>query len=536
MPGLDVLLRDLADPAAYPESDWGDVPAARRKVEVVQTHISAVFLTAKTAYKVKKPLRLWGLVDYGTPEARLHWCEEEVRLNRRLAPDVYRGVEPIVERGGRLHVGGEGRAVEHAVAMRRFRPADTLEAHVEAGTATDADLAALGRLLASFHAQHRLGSRERAKVQAVTFAGVLAQNVRATRAFVPALFPARVHDDLERALAQRLRRDRGALRARLARGLAVDGHGDVRLEHVLKEDGRFSVIDCVEFTTVWRHIDPLADAAFLVMDLLAHGAHRLEHVFTQAYLAAAGDSDLAILELFVAYRAHVRAKVDATTSAEREVPAEQRARKAAGARNHLALAWTVARAGLEQPPLIVLRGPSGSGKSVLASALAPWLDARVVRSDEVRKALFGLGPLDRPAPAQQAEVYGSAASEETYRRVLDEGLAAVRRGRTVFLDATYLRVDSRAAVAAACVREGVPHVIVDLEVPPEVARARLAARGRRNDDASDADVAVYEEQVRTAEPLTSAERAQVVRHAAGDEPSTTLMAVLERVVAAGTPG
>ena len=136
MPGLDVLLHDLADPKAYPDEAWGDVPPTARRVEVVQTHISAVFLTATRAYKVKKPVRLWGLVDYGTPEKRRHWCDEEVRLNRRLAPDVYLGVAPIVERAGRLVVGpgGAGGAVEHAVVMRRFRAEDTLEARLAAGT------------------------------------------------------------------------------------------------------------------------------------------------------------------------------------------------------------------------------------------------------------------------------------------------------------------------------------------------------------------------------------------------------------------
>jgi predicted kinase len=187
-------------------------------------------------------------------------------------------------------------------------------------------------------------------------------------------------------------------------------------------------------------------------------------------------------------------------------------------------------------PLVVLRGPSGSGKSVLASALAPWLDALVVRSDVVRKGLFGLGPLERPSPAQQAELYGSAASEETYRRVLADGLAAVRRGRVAMLDATYLRRDARATVAEACRAARVPHVIVDIQVDPAVARARLVERARRNDDASDADVAVYEEQVRTAEPLTVEERECTVTHAAGSDPSVTLLAVLERVVAAENPG
>jgi predicted kinase len=344
---------------------------------------------------------------------------------------------------------------------------------------------------------------------------------------VPALFPEAALADLDRVLARRLRRIRARLTERLARGLAVDGHGDVRLEHVLLEDGRVSVIDCVEFTTVWRHIDPLADAAFLVMDLLAHASRRLEHAFTQAYLAASGESDLDVLELFAAYRAHVRAKVDATTSAEREVPADQRERKAASARNHLALAWSLAREG--PPPLVVLRGPSGTGKSVLATALAPWLMADVVRSDLVRKELFGLAPQARPTPVEVADLYGSAASVRTYAELLRRGLAAAGRGRAAILDATYLRCDARRAVFDAAARAGVPCVVVDVAAPADVVRARLAERARRNDDPSDADVAVYEEQVRTAEPLTEDERPRVVEHPAGTEPSVTLLAVVDRV-------
>lgn len=539
MPGLDVLLRDLADPRAYPEAAWGGIPAAARRVEVIQTHISAVFLTTARAYKVKKPVRLWGLVDYGTPEARRHWCEEEVRLNRRLAPDVYLGVVPVVERAGRLHVGepgGAGGAVEHAVAMRRFRAQDTLEARVLAGAAGADDLAALGRLLARFHAAHPLAPAEARAVRAATFAGVLAANVRATRAFVPGLFPERVHAGLEVALARRLRRSRASLRGRLARGVAVDGHGDVRLEHVLVEGPRTSVIDCVEFTRVWRHLDPVADAAFLGMDLLSRGRLDLARAFVRAYVEAADDPGGGLWELFLAYRAHVRAKVDATTSAEAEVPAEQRAEKAASARRHLALAWALARWGGDRPPLVVLRGPSGSGKSVLAAALAPWLLGEVLRSDVVRKEHFGLAPQDRPGAARRAEVYGASASEAVYAALLERGLGLVARGVTAFLDATYLRAPARTAVLRAAADAGVPCVVLDLECPAAVVRERLERRAAEGRDPSDADLAVYEQQVRTAEPLSPAEAPHVVTHAAGTDPSITLMALLDRVAALGGAG
>ncbi len=193
------------------------------------------------------------------------------------------------------------------------------------------------------------------------------------------------------------------------------------------------------------------------------------------------------------------------------------------------MAWTLARRGEAPPPLIVLCGPSGSGKSVLASALAPWLDAEVVRSDLVRKELFGLAPLERPSAALQTELYGSAASERTYAEVLRRGLAAVAGGRAALLDATYLLERARRTVLEAAGKAGVPCVIVDIGIAPEVARARLRARASRGDDASDADVAVYEEQMRTAEPLRADELERRLPHGAEDDPALLLMRLGESV-------
>jgi hypothetical protein len=520
------LLRELADPAAYPESDWEGVEPARRRVEVVQTHISVVFLTARTAYKVKKPLALWGFLDYGTLAARRRWCEEEVRLDRRLAPDLYRGVVPIARSGGRLVVGAAGAAEEHAVVMRRFRPEDTLEARLAAGRAAEADVALVARLLARFHREHRLEEAALRRAVPGLFAGVLAQNVRATLEFVPGLFPERLHASLAARLARALRAERESLRRRAAE-LAVDGHGDVRLEHVLVETGATSIIDAVEFTTRLRHIDPLSDAAFLWMECVARGRRDLADAFLAAYAAAGGPVDHGLLTLFAAYRAHVRAKVAATTSAETEVPAAQRAAAADSARRHLVLAWALAGQGRGPAPIVMLRGPSGSGKSVLARELAPWLDAVVVRSDEVRKELFGLAPLARPSGEAKEALYASSASQRTYAEVLRRGLEAARAGRVAFLDATYLLARARRAVIDAASEAGVPWLVVDLETPPDEVRRRLAERAARGDDASDADLGVYEQQLAEAEPLSAEERVRTLVARPGDDPSILLTSLAE---------
>lgn len=533
MHDLERLLRDLSDPGAHPEACWAGVAGGQRRVEVVQTHISVVFLTAHHALKVKKPVALWGLVDYATPAARLHWCEEEVRLNRRLAPALYLGVRPVVERGGRWVVGepGEGPALEHGVLMRRFDPAHTLERHVLEGRATPALLEGVGRRLAAFHAQHPLEAAARAALTPRLHAGVLAQNMRATRAFVPALWPHALHRLLERRLTEGFLRMRGRIRARFASGACVDGHGDLRLEHVLVGEPAaggegVAVIDTVEFTTRLRHIDPLSDLAFLWMDLLTRGQPALAEALLAGYGVPAPDRPL--LWHYAAYRAHVRAKVEATTACEPEVPAAQRARAQERARGFFALALTLARRGHAAPGLVVLRGPSGSGKSVIGSVLGPWLDAEVVRSDVIRKELYGLRPLDRPGAEARKVVYGPEAGARTYAEVLRRGLACVAAGRHAVLDATYLLERARREVGAAARAAGVPCVIVDIQVDPEVVRERLRQRTARGDDASDADVAVYEAQMRSAEPLAPDE----AREALVTTPEEATSALLLRVAGA----
>ncbi|MFM8980042.1 MAG: AAA family ATPase [Planctomycetia bacterium] len=545
MSDLDRLLRELSDPAAHPEACWAGVPAAQRRVEVVQTHISVVFLTAHHALKVKKPVALWGLVDYATPQARLHWCEEEVRLNRRLAPGLYLGVRPLVERHGRLVVGepGAGPALEHGVLMRRFDPAHTLERQVVEGRATPGLLQAVGRRLRAFHAAHPLEAAARATLTPRLHAGVLAQNMRATRGFVPQLWPHALHRLLERRLTAGFLRLRGRIRERLAAGSCVDGHGDLRLEHVLVgEPGAgaeaVAVIDTVEFTTRLRHIDPLSDLAFLVMDLLTRGQPALAEALLDGYGVTPAERPL--LWHYAAYRAHVRAKVEATTALEAEVPAAQRERAVERARGFFALALTLARRGQAAPGLVLLRGPSGSGKSVIGNVLGPWLDAEVVRSDVIRKQLFGLAPLDRPDAEARKQVYGPEAGARTYAEVLRRGLAAVAGGRHAVLDATYLLLRARREVEQAAQAAGVPLVLVDIQVPPEVVRERLRQRTARGDDASDADVEVYEAQLRTAEPLAADEGVHALLTTHEEAPSALLLRVAwaleEASTRLGAPG
>jgi aminoglycoside phosphotransferase family enzyme/predicted kinase len=496
--------------------------------EVIQTHISIVFLTSKRAWKVKKPVRLWGLLDYGTVAVRKHWCEEEVRLNRRMAPEIYLGVVAIHERDGRLSLGtlvatpedaeddsDDESVMDHAVEMRRIPKGVTLKERVDAGALQPAELERIGRRLAELHAGHRLDGEAANAALPGRFGRVLQRNLRASAQGVPDLFPEALHAGLVTRLARRLWQARTRIRRRVHEGRIVDGHGDIRLEHVLRYEGRTAIMDCCEFNAVLRHVDPLSDAAFLSMDLLAHGRPDLARAFERSYLEHAGEPDGgSLLPLYRAYRAQVRAMVDEQSRRDPQIDEATRAEKTRGARRAFVLAWSQARTGAAQP-LIVLRGAAGTGKSWLATRLAPWLGAEIIRSDVVRKELLGLEATWRPDAEQKHSVYGSEMHARTYEAVLDRARAVVGSGHAAFLDATYLRRASRDAVHAAAKELGVPFLILDVTCEPDVVRVRLKERAARGDDASDADESIYEEMLRSAEPIAEEERAYTVSFASG---------------------
>jgi aminoglycoside phosphotransferase family enzyme/predicted kinase len=555
-------LAGLQDPAAFPRA--GD------RVEVRQTHISLVFLTGDRVYKVKKTVALWGFLDYGTLEKRRFYCDEEVRLNRRLAPGVYLGVAPVVRRGARLAVGeveadamprratsqrlaspkaDDGEVVDWCVVMRRLADEDTLAHRVRTGQAAVVEVEDVGRTIARSHATADRGPAVRGVARPIAFARILRQNFVATHDAVPRAFPEALHAWLARRVGALLRSQRATLARRWRAGVPVEGHGDLRAEHVVRADGPhvpdadrgpdaasppWAIIDCVEFAPTLRCIDPLSDAAFLAMDLASLGRRDLAEAYLAAYLAERPDADAAaLLPLFLAYRAHVRAKVDAHRATEDEVPAADRAAAAAGARRHLALAWSYARTGEDAPPppLVLVAGTSGTGKSMLAHAMAPVLGADLVSSDVERKRLAGLPVTARLSGDALAALYSRAMSVRTYAALAAAADRSLAAGRPVILDATYLLRAARAAAVDAAHRRGCPTAIVTVAVPEEIAFERIARRSAAGADASDATWDVHVAQAAAAEPVGRDEADVVLRHDGRRPAEDALMPLLDGLCA-----
>lgn len=455
----------LLDVEAYPHRP--------DRVELCETHISWVFLSGGKAYKVKKPVT-FPFLDYGSPARRRACCHEELRLGRRFAPSVYRGVVGLAPRpGGGLRIVPEydARAVEYAVVMRRYDEADTLAAHLRGHTARELELMTVGAAVAAFHQEAPSGT-------AVT-PDWLAEVVEETLTSLAAAgAPALRLTSLARFCRAALQAFAPVLTARAQAGYVRDGHGDLRAEHVLLDE-RVELVDGVEFDPALRTTDVAYDFAFLVMDVAGFD-DEAARALVSGY--EAGHVDLGpppLLDFFCAVRALVRAKIDFLRAAQLAGAAAQERLARALDRITLAerFAWRV-----RLPELVCVTGLAASGKSTLAEALGAAAGRSVLSSDRVRKLRAGVDPFERAAPAAYGDVESRAVYEELARRAR----SAVRREGGVIVDATFRRATDADAFATAA---PVPPVWVICEAPPAVLLERAAARAAQG-SISDAGPAI----------------------------------------------
>ncbi|MDX1393256.1 MAG: AAA family ATPase [Gemmatimonadota bacterium] len=510
---LGELIADLRRPGAYDPPAWN--------VVVVQTHISVVFLAEDRVYKVKKPVDL-GFLDFTTLERRAHFCREEVRLNRRLAPDVYLGVAPIVRRGERATFGdpldvddGEPPAidaVDWAVVMRRLPAESTLERWVEEGHVGPYHVAVLGRRIARFHAAADSGAEIAAWGRFEVVAGNARENLEQARPHVageaggPGGLTERLLERLHRALERRLAALEPLIDKRARAGVPCDTHGDLHLDHVYLFADRdpprdIVIIDCVEFNERFRFADPVSDIAFLDMDLRYHGRADLTTPLVDAYFDAADDEEgRRLLSFYSAYRAAVRAKVSGMRAVEPEVPPEERARSIESARAHWLLALGLLEPPARRPALVLIGGLPGTGKSTLASSLGERAGFEVLSSDRTRKRLAGIDPATPAAAEFGAGLYTGEWNDRTYAALLETALDGLLDGERVIVDASFREDGRRDAFLAAAADLCVPAVFLRLEAPPRRVRRRIEERG---DTPSDADVDIYEAVAARWEPATA---------------------------------
>jgi aminoglycoside phosphotransferase family enzyme/predicted kinase len=490
------LIAGLCRPAAYSHRVDGEI-------DVRETHISWVFLAGDFAYKVKKPVKT-SFLDYSTLRQRHHFCQEELRLDRRYAPELYLDVVPITAADGSVHIGGTGQPVEYAVKMVRFPDEALLSIRLSQGTFSTAELWRLADSIASFHHNAaplpdsmRWGSPELVREDAMAnFADLAASDLGNQAETLAAL-----KDWTEQFYADH----QGLLAQRVANGFVRECHGDLHLANVIDWRGKMMPFDGVEFNDRFRWIDVLSDAAFLAMDLAARDHWELSRSFINGYLERTGDhASLPLLRWYLVFRALVRAKVDALKAQQGGADRPAALEKCHG---HLQLAYQFTLP--QQPCLWITHGFSGSGKTTGSEAIVRQRGAFRLRSDLERKRHFGMSPWDRPASDQTEKIYSTAATNATYGRLRRLARTILQGGDSVIVDATFLQRQQRDSFRELAESLGVSFAMLDFTADTATLRERITERLAAGSDASDADLGVLERQIQTDQPLGEDEQAQV---------------------------
>ena len=459
--------------------------------ERIETHISSLLLTSEFVYKLKKPLDL-GFLDFSSLEKRRIGCEDELRLNRRTAPELYLGVVEIRGRVDSPEIGGSGPLLDCAVKMRRFEEANRLDHLLEQGRLSLKLVDELADAVAAFH-ESLVGTGG----PAVTSQGIVSNFCDEVIAPMRANFMAllsRGDADTKTRLAQLgawTEREFEALRNTLfereLQGFVRECHGDLHLANLALVDGRITLFDCIEFNGELRWVDVSCDLAFLTMDLANRGAHRFAHRLLDRYLAKTGDyGGLATLGFYQMYRAMVRAKICAIRLGQVDCDRAPIELELAG---YMALGQSYLQPARMR--LILMHGVSASGKSWVSQALLESIGAIRLRSDRERKRLFG------PAP----DLYGPECTQATYDRLLELCEGVLDAGYPVIVDATFLQPDQRKPFAALAKRLQIPMTIVHTHADLPTLQERLKARAKQADNISDATDEVLQTQLQTLEPL-----------------------------------
>ena len=480
---LPKLIESLRDPTRYSH--------AVEQVDVIETHISWILLTGEFAYKVKKPVN-FGFLDFTTLEQRRHCCEEEVRLNQRLAPDIYIGLVPIGGSCEAPKLEAHDDIIEYAVKMYQFDPELRLDRLLQRHLFETHWIDLLAEQIADFHQRLPIVAQDSPWGEPDTLWEVVADNYRHIPPDYLTADDWALLQQLSARTAENFRTLEGLMRQRKREGHVRECHGDLHLANINLFHDQLRLFDCIEFNLEFRWIDTISDLAFLLMDLEANQQFRWANRCLNLYLELTGDySALPLLNFYKAYRSMVRAKV-AMLGPKPDV---------AGCRHYLKLTEHYCRE--RTPAVFLMHGVSGSGKSYLSERLAEEATGVIrIRSDVERKRLYR----ELSLQGRSLRLYGAEMNSRTFQHLLETSTLMLKAGYSVVIDATFIHQRTRNAYVELASALDLPVRIISCHCEQNLIEARLKRRQEAGLDPSDANVEVMREQMSVMQPLSSEEQ------------------------------
>jgi aminoglycoside phosphotransferase family enzyme/predicted kinase len=476
-----------------------DFPDRPVSVELVETHISYLFLTGRYVYKVRKAVD-FGFLDFSTLEKRYQDCQREVELNRRLSPDVYHGIVEIRKEDDSYSVEGGGEAVEYAVQMRQLPRGCQMNVLLDRGEVAPDMVERIARKIAAFHKRAERGER----IIKVSGYPAVQQNVlenfSQTERYVGHALPEAEYLDLKAYAKAFLEERRSQLEQRASDGWMRDCHGDLHSAQIFVEDG-IHIIDCIEFNERFRYCDTVADIAFLAMDMDYHGRSDLSKVLIDAYQDEIQDPGLpCLLDFYKTYRAYVRCKVTCFRLDIRDLTEAGKREATAIAQRYLHLAHSyVWPAG--QPRLVVVLGLTGTGKTRLAGSLAKLMNGLHISSDEVRKELANVPAIEHHYVGHDTGIYSPDMTRRTYVEMHRRAGGLLATGKSVILDGTYRSASFREEALSVAKSAGVQTTFIYCTASEAIVKQRLDRRLRQPHTVSDGRCEIYLRQKDEFEPL-----------------------------------
>jgi aminoglycoside phosphotransferase family enzyme/predicted kinase len=485
------FLISLQKPGAYPEPT--------NFVRLLQTHVSFLFITDNFVYKIKKPVD-FGFLNFTTLDRRRFYCNEEVRLNRRLCPDIYIGVVELRESASGVTFSGEGNIIDYAVKMKRLPEERMLDRMLAEGKVTETDIRKIARVIATFHLNAVHDSKIDEYGSSASIRQNWEENFRQIEEFVNISLTKTDLVMLKKWVENFMSANDALFAKRVTDGFIRDCDGDIHLENICLTSN-ICIFDCIEFNDRFRYIDTAADIAFLLMDLDFHDKSAFSADFLDEYTVVTGDLDfMRLLDFYKIYRAVVRGKVESLKLFDVDIPeaAKNSARDKAVRYFRLARGYVIRQ--WWPPAIIITCGMMGSGKSAIASALGLELGMAIASSDAVRKELAGI-PRDRHCLDEYDKgIYTATFTEATYRELQKRAEEALQSGRSIIVDATFRRKEERTRFANLAARHNAPFHIVHTVCPERVVKHRLDERSRKPGEISDGRWELFNRQKNEFEP------------------------------------